>query len=208
MSLTAEWPGRGELPEDNSSSARVSGSACRAGSFPLRRIGRGDGLPLPRGSSLGFSSPLWRSCRRACSLSKRRLFSCWRRSDRSASRSSAGLGHPAFFPCLDASGGIGLRWAGCSGCRPLESNSTVQNFGEEWREPGETWGCRRAFAAKLTPNVVEAFSSVPTDGANCCIWDLRHCRASTASMNLQPAKNKQGVRRWFAGPPLRWQSQF
>ena len=27
-------------------------------------------------------------------------------------------------------------------------------------------------------------------------------------MNLQPAKNKQGVRRWFAGPPLRWQSQF
>ena len=42
----------------------------------------------------------------------------------------------------------------------------------------------------------------------CCIWDLRHCRASTASMNLQPAKNKQGVRRWFAGPPLRWQSQF
>ena len=125
-----------------------------------------------------------------------------------ASRSSAGLGHPAFFPCLDASGGIGLRWAGCSGCRPLESNSTVQNFGEEWREPGETWGCRRAFAAKLTPNVVEAFSSVPTDGANCCIWDLRHCRASTASMNLQPAKNKQGVRRWFVGPPLRWQSQF
>ena len=24
----------------------------------------------------------------------------------------------------------------------------------------------------------------------CCIWDLRHCRASTASMSLQPAKNK------------------
>ena len=44
--------------------------------------------------------------------------------------------------------------------------------------------------------------------SKCCIWDLRHCRASTASMNLQPAKNKQGVRRWFAGPPLRWQSQF
>ena len=46
------------------------------------------------------------------------------------------------------------------------------------------------------------------DVESCCIWDLRHCRASTASMNLQPAKNKQGVRRWFAGPPLRWQSQF
>ena len=26
--------------------------------------------------------------------------------------------------------------------------------------------------------------------ANCCIWDLRHYRASTASMSLQPAKNK------------------
>ena len=50
--------------------------------------------------------------------------------------------------------------------------------------------------------------NVPNASNICCIWDLRHCRASTASMNLQPAKNKQGVRRWFAGPPLRWQSQF